>query len=297
MRWEGFIGHLLLLTSLLITAAIVLSLKWFRRRSRRRSPLQGKQIGHLPGQQLLSRIDKEDEEAGMAVDLMMMAAPILALVWATLRIDWTRVGFGIAEAMFVTAWAGWVAYGAWKYQQHARKREQAQDGLLAERVTGMQLNRLVAQGCLVLHDLPFGDFNIDHVVISPRGVFAVETKSFRKPKNLPEGKPATVSFDGNALRFPDFSTSKPIEQARRQAKSLASYLREALGEAIPVQPAVALPGWWIEKTATGKTGDTFVFTPMGRGCEWFVHGTEHFPPAKRSLLAQALAMKYPTITD
>lgn len=151
---------------------------------------------------------------GSVIDIMIVAAPSLALIWATLRLDWAEVRFGSSEMIFVLAWLAFLGFGAWKYQFHAKRREQAKDGLLAERVTGMQLNRLVAQGCLVLHDLPFGDFNIDHVVISPRGVFAVETKSIRKPKGGRTGKPSKLLFDGNRLQFEDFSTDRPIEQAR-----------------------------------------------------------------------------------
>lgn len=64
-----------------------------------------------------------------------------------------------------------------------------------------------------------------------------------------------------------------------------------------VHPAVALPGWWIDKTEAGKTSDTFVFTPMGRGCEWFTYGAEAIPMAKRGLIAQALALKYAAVDD
>ncbi len=297
MKWQLFVGHAVFLGSVLITALIVLAFKALRKHRQRRSPLHGKQIGHLPGQQLLDRIDKAGEDAGVGYDIMIIALPMMFLVWATLRIDWTQVRFGIDEAMFLVGWALVFIYGFWQYQRHSKRKEQARDGLLAERVTGIQLNRLVALGCIVMHDLPCGDYNIDHVVIAPRGVFAVETKSVRKPKSATPGAPDKVEFDGETLKFPDFPTRKPIEQSRRQAKSLASNLREALGEAIRVHPAVALPGWWIEKTESGKTSDMFVFTPMGRGCEWFTYGEEVLSPMKRSLIARALAMKYPPVAQ
>lgn len=292
MNWHLFIGHAVFLGSVFITAIIILAFKVLRKLRQRRSPLHGKPIGHVPGQQLLDRIDKAGDEASFGVDVMIIALPMLFLVWATLKIDWTQVRFGTNELIFVIGWALLFGYGFWQYQRHSKRREQARDGLLAERVTGMQLNRLVAQGCLVLHDLPCGEYNIDHVVIAPRGIFAVETKSFRKPKNTPAGNPAKVEFDGETLKFSDFSSRKPIEQSRRQAKSLAGILRDGLGETIRVSPALALPGWWIEKTEAGKTSDVFVFTPMGRGCEWFTYGDEVISPTKRSLIAQALAMKY-----
>lgn len=293
MKWQIFIGHVVFLTSCLITLAIVLSFKFLRKRRERRSPLHGRQIGHLPGQQLLQRIDKADEELGFGFTVMTIALPGLFLVWTTTQIDWDAVTFGANEMIFLIGWAIFFAYGFWHYQRHLKRKEQARDGLLAERVTGMQLNRLIAHGCVVMHDLPCGDFNIDHVVIAPRGVFAVETKSFRKPRREVSQQKARVAFDGSMLRFSDFTTRKPIEQARSQAVFLAGALRESLGEKIPVTPAVALPGWFVEKDAAGKSSDVFVFTPMGRGCDWFTYGDEVISASRRNLIAQALALRYP----
>ncbi|UWX04647.1 NERD domain-containing protein [Pseudoxanthomonas sp. NC8] len=90
------------------------------------------------------------------------------------------------------------------------------------------LNRLIGPRCIVAHDVPCEGFNIDHVVIAPRCVYAVETKSFRKPRGSDDNSHFKVSFDGAALRFPDFVDTNAIEQARRQAQWLARYLRESL---------------------------------------------------------------------
>jgi hypothetical protein len=48
------------------------------------------------------------------------------------------------------------------------------DGELA---TAQELNQLMRHGYYVFHDLQAENFNIDHIVIGPAGVFAVETKS------------------------------------------------------------------------------------------------------------------------
>lgn len=295
MKWQLFIGHAVFISSVLITAAIALTLKFLRQRRKRRSPLHGKQIGHLPGQQLLNRIEKADEEARFGFDVMIIALPMLFLIWATMRIDWLQAQFGINELIFLAGWCLFFGYGFRKFQRQTRYKEQARDGLIAERVTGMQLNRLMAHGCIVMHDLPCGEFNIDHVVIAPRGVYAVETKSFRKPKEDSSQEAAKLTFDGEALLFKGFSTRKPVEQARRQAAFLAGLLRESLAEQFPVNPAVSLPGWYINKTPSGKSSDVFVFTPMGRGYEWFTYGNELIPANKRSLIAQALAVRYPAV--
>ena len=294
MKWHMFIGHAVFLSSLFVTALIILLFKVLRTVRQRRSPLHGKQIGHVPGQQLLDRIDDADRESTFGYDVMIMALPMLFLVWASMRIDWQTVKFGPSEAGFFAGWLLMLAYGFWQFSRHSLRKVQARDGLVAERVTGMQLNRLVANGCLVLHDLPCGDFNIDHVVIAPRGVFAIETKSFRKPRSSSIAGPDKVQFDGAMLKFSDFSTKTPIEQAQRQAKFLASFIKESLGESIPVTPAVSLPGWFIEKPTSARS-NVFVFTPMGRGYEWFSYGDEVLPPPTRALIAKALALRYPTV--
>jgi hypothetical protein len=295
MKWHMFIGHAVFLSSVFVTALIVILFKVLRAIRERRSPLHGKQIGHVPGQQLLDRIDDADRESSFGYDVMIMALPMLFLVWASMRIEWQKVKFGAAEAGFLFGWLLMFAYGFWQYRRHALRKGQARDGLVAERVTGMQLNRLVANGCLVLHDLPCGDFNIDHVVIAPRGVYAIETKSFRKPKSGSSADASKVQFDGTMLKFTDFATRAPVEQARRQAKFLASLIRESLGESIHVTPAVSLPGWFVEKTSDAKSTDAFVFTPMGRGYEWFSYGEEIVPPQTRALIAKALALRYPAV--
>lgn len=291
MNWHLFIGHAVFLGSVLITAVIVLVFKVLRKRQQRRSPLHGKPIGHVPGQQLLDRIDKASEEASFGVEVMIIALPMLFLIWATLRIDWSQVQIGVNELIFLVGWALCFGYGFWHYQRHSLLREQARDGLLAERVTGMQLNRLVAQGCLVLHDLPSEVGNIDHIVVAPQAVFAVETKSFRKPKG--DGENHRVRYDGKALQFPDFTNVAAVQQAERSAQWVARYLRDKFNLDVPVVPALALPGWYIERTDSAKGAPVRVFTPMGRGAEFMAFPPERLTSEQRSLIAQGLALRYP----
>src|SRR5690606_9842720 len=79
---------------------------------------------------------------------------------------------------------------------------------------------------------------------------------------------------GEALRFPDWRDDAPVIQARRQAQWLARYLRESLGREIPVMPAIALPGWWIDRTEESKRSDVRVFTPMGKGADFLLAGQD-----------------------
>jgi hypothetical protein len=129
-------------------------------------------------------------------------------------------------------------------------------GLDAELAVGQELNHLMLLGCRVFHDFPAENFNIDHVIVGPGGVFAVETKGRAKPDKGRGSVDATVIYDGQILRFPYWHEKAPLEQAKRQAEWLQKWLSSAIGEAVSVRPALALPGWFIERT---KPGNVLIF--------------------------------------
>jgi hypothetical protein len=293
------LSNLVFLSTFLVTAALIIACatiaKLIRKRSGRRSPLQGKKIANLPGQQLMARITKHGDDMVGDFMVMYLSLPMMLFAWASKRVDWTKFKFGVTEAVFLAAGLAVFAYGLWSYVRHLKAYLRAKEGQLAEQVTGQSLNRLIGPQCIVAHNVPCEGFNIDHVVIAPRCVYAVETKSFRKPRGSDDNSHYKVAFDGTALRFPDFVDTKAVEQARRQAQWLARYLRESLGQEIPVVPAVALPGWWIERSDAARRSDVRVFTPMGRGAEFLLDGEENLAPAMRSLIAQAISQKYPSV--
>jgi hypothetical protein len=61
---------------------------------------------------------------------------------------------------------------------------------------------------------------IDHVLVAPTGVYAVETKARRKRKT-PKGKrDHEVVFDGEKLQFPEATDLSSLHQAGQQADRL-----------------------------------------------------------------------------
>jgi hypothetical protein len=129
------------------------------------------------------------------------------------------------------------------------QRRQYQLGFDGERYVGQELNQLMLQGYRVFHDFPAEGFNIDHVLVGPSGVYAVETKARRKPRTSNASEDATVYYDGQTLSFPQWKETQPIDQAIRQAKWLAKWLTQATGEDIKVKALLALPGWYVKKTS------------------------------------------------
>src|SRR5574343_1018689 len=131
--------------------------------------------------------------------------------------------------------------------QDMRESRQLTQAIRAEQACAQELAASLAGNNRIIHDLHCGDFNIDHVVVTPAGVFAVETKSRLKP---PTGSGAPkVKYNGQSLDFGTWSETKPVEQAERQARWLAGYLFRETGDRYAVTAVLALPGWYVERVA------------------------------------------------
>ncbi len=135
-------------------------------------------------------------------------------------------------------------------------------GLDCEMAVAQELNQLMLEGYNVYHDFPAEGFNIDHIVIGPKGVFAVETKGRSKPDKKGGTEEATVTYDGEKLTFPGWSEKEPLDQAIRQAKWLSQWMNSAVGEPVSVSPVLVLPGWFIDRK---KTADVFIFNGKNPG--------------------------------
>jgi len=124
-------------------------------------------------------------------------------------------------------------------------------GYDGEIAVAQELNRLMLDGYHVYHDVPGKGFNIDHVVVGPAGVFAVETKARLKTTTFNHASDARVRYDGRKLQFPNWTETKSLEQAQLQGKWLSNWLSSAVGQPVGVRPVVAIPGWFVERTASG----------------------------------------------
>lgn len=219
-------------------------------RDERKSPLTTALL-RTPGHTLRAQL--EDGRVDMGFDLMaLMAAPavVMAFLYVTALVTERLLPIGLLIFALMMV-AGFCAYQIRALLRGQAQLDQWRLGLDAEMAAGQELDQLMRQGAGVFHDLAGDGFNIDHVVIAPQGVFAIETKGYRKPNRNGGAADATVIYDGEALKFPEWSGTGPLRQAARQARWLAEWLTSATGDKIEVNPVVALPGWYVERKGRG----------------------------------------------
>jgi hypothetical protein len=212
-------------------------------RKGRRSPLTT-QLLRSPGESLRRQIDDISIDVASYIFGSFLLVPFSFYYFSISQKATASVATRIITALGLLVIAGWYFYKLW---QVLKERNKLRLGLDCETAVGQELNQLMLHGCRVYHYFPAEKFNIDHVVISPKGVLAVETKGRSKPNKKGGPSDATVVFDGNGLKFPHRFEKSPIDQAKRQAKWLSTWLSSAVGEPVSVQPVLALPGWFIQR--------------------------------------------------
>lgn len=151
--------------------------------------------------------------------------------------------FWLIVTLAVAAFAGYRMRKVWP-EIRALKQ-----GLRGERAIGELIEDLRKNGYQVFHDLDTGkQGNIDHALIGPAGVFALETKTISKPLS----RKATIRFDGDRLlidgRNPsDFGDRDPMDQVRTSATRLRDMIRSCSGKTVEVRPVLLYPGWMVDE--------------------------------------------------
>lgn len=148
-----------------------------------------------------------------------------------------------------------IGVAACRFFEIRRKVRQLRLGRDGERAVGQFLERLRDGGGQIFHDVPGDGFNLDHVIVSPHGLYAIETKTWRKP--WPK---ATITVEGDTLRvagrIPDCN---PIEQVTGAARWLECELAKSTGKRFAVRGVVVFPGWFVDQRS--PRGSVWVLEP------------------------------------
>ena len=140
--------------------------------------------------------------------------------------------FEIPVGLAVVVGAVFAVVGAWSLVRPSMAEAAWRKGASGEKLVGRHLDALRSEGLSVIHDVPLlgSRANIDHLVVSPHGVFTVETKAYK-------GRLA-VRRRGKELWIKGRNRSHILDQTRRQAGAVAAALSAVGLGHVPVTPVL-----------------------------------------------------------
>ncbi|WP_404295558.1 nuclease-related domain-containing protein [Halomonas sp.] len=246
MAWLEYLLPLIFLFPLAALAVIVVALRNLHD-ARVRSPFDAHTL-RAPGQALRDRLDRAF--AGLFLDGAL--GPIVSLA---------PLVYGMGRMLFSSEqdWVEWALYGVFStllvllfcflLMRDFQRIRRLKLGLACELAVGQELERLIrpeAHPFYVFHDVPAKGTRIDHVVVTPCGVFVVETRARTRPFT-PAGKEINlVTVEPSRLRFPGWSERQPLEKTRELTTWMGEWLSELTGREVPVMGVLTLPGWEVE---------------------------------------------------
>lgn len=246
MVWLEYLLPLIFLLPMAAMGGIVLALRSLHD-GRVHSPFDA----HLlcaPGQALRNRLDN----AFSSLFLHGTIGPLISLA---------PLVYGMGRMLFVERqyWIEWALYGLLSsllvllfslllirdYQRIRRLKL----GLACDLAVGQELERLIrpdAHPFYVFHDVPTDSFTIDHVVVTPHGVFVVETRARTRAIGSDGRELNQVFVERERLRFPHWQERRPLYKTRQAEQWLSQWLEKRCGLRVPVRGVLVLPGWEID---------------------------------------------------
>jgi hypothetical protein len=204
----------------------------------------------IPGQSVLSEFNDSTADlfGHMSMLVLLFNIPFIQVgVYQLLGVEQQ------SSWLIIPIFAFGIIYVVFKLVRTVTSRNNLRLGLEAEWAVSSELHDIEVPNYKIFHDIQCDKFNIDHLVVGPNGVFAIETKGRRKPSNSKtaeaKSKEHVVTVNGNVLEFPNYKDTSIVEQAIRQAKWATNWLSDATGERVTVSPVVTIPGWYVKRTS------------------------------------------------
>jgi hypothetical protein len=239
----------ILLASMFVPMVTLVGIVWlanWRRSLGKERPPVSEKLLRPAGESLRKELERLDERVNDTLLWLFVGPALLTTVLLVqtpaLKLSQSYVALGLMLIASVVAFA----FLARRLVLLLNVRRDFRLGFAGERAVAEELNQLMLDGCRVFHDVPMEPYgNIDHVVLAPTGIYAIETKARRK-RPAPAGqRDHEVVFDGKLLNFPHYSDTKALGQAKHQADRLRMFLSKAIGEPVKVGAILTFPGWLV----------------------------------------------------
>lgn len=237
-----------LLTGLGLHFGVLRAMRGQHRRKQISQP-PGDDSASAPGRSLLEQIDRVTIEI-KAHRICIFVQPLVLLALVVL---YRKFNPGLDLQFTVTSI---VACGIvfffclWNMIRGSQVRKRYRLSYDADVEVGLALNDLTSQGYHVFHGQAQDNFNIDHIVVGPKGVFTVETRAGSKTSASGRTEDATVTYNGHVLFFPKWTDEETVPHAVDQADLLSKWIGDVTGEPVSARAIVAIPGWLVKRTTS-----------------------------------------------
>jgi len=159
-------------------------------KAEKHSPLKDKPLRYA-GQSIDEQIENLRDKALFYVLYPAFILLYIVMQWMNTIFLPSKSSISISPYIGDVIFWGIIAYCVYKIFQifnEIKRLAMARDG---EKIVAEGLQELIKQDAAILNDIRGDKFNIDHVVISPHGIYLIETKTYSKPAK----KDTTISFD------------------------------------------------------------------------------------------------------
>lgn len=210
-----------------------------------KSPILRKPMNN-PGESIQNEIERQFSEEFAPFFMSAIFAILFACyTWGQWYFKWSPQP--IAMTLVAVLALGYTVYKFITVRKDIRNLRLGLDG---EKAIGQFLELIRDQDCRVFHDIITDKANIDHIYISTKGIFLIETKTYSKPN---EGKPI-IEFNGERVLINGFEPDRnPVTQVHGLVGWLQDMLFESTGQKFPIKGVIVFPGWYIENKSTNKT--------------------------------------------
>ena len=201
----------------------------------------GTKIRRLPGQSLREQFDDKFDN-NITMPFMVAAAGIAVALLEAMHVYGNVKPSMVAGGVMAFAGVLFVVFGIRKMKDlKAIKRGEQGELIVAQAIE----RDLLPNGYVVFHDVQLQDgkrrFNVDHLLIGPNGVFAIETKNYSKPKR---GE-VKVTYDGKRVRWNGVShKDDEARQAVAIAMAAKDFIFKETGIKVYVKPVLCAVGWY-----------------------------------------------------
>jgi hypothetical protein len=242
-------------------ALVALILPWIIR-SRFQTPrgigsLCVRQSGHLGGQMMLPagyslfrRLDPLLAQLQIRAILTVSAPGALWAIYATAGIVDSATMSAGGLGILVVAGAVLEWYLISQYQRARDRYRGTKAGYEAKLCTAQALAQWVAPGDFICHEFRKDHMWIDHLLVSAKGIFLLQTHSPAACEPYDPEIGQVVTYDGRRLLFSHAQDDDgTVARACETAEQMSAWLSTALDNPVALRAIVCLPGWTVKRTS------------------------------------------------